>query len=93
MDNRKLLEEYLGEDAQSLFADGFDDAIIGISVGTASRDVIIYDYDKCIDILMQKHDMIHEDAVDYLEYNTVDAYVGEFTPIFVKTCKSLHELN
>ena len=25
-----------------------------------------------------------EDAVDYLEYNTFNAYVGEYTPVWVE---------
>lgn len=87
MNIRNNISEYLGEDSQSLFADGFDDAIIGISVGISSRNVIVYDYDKCVDVLKKRDGMTHEDAIDYIEYNTVNAYVGEYTPIFVKSCK------
>lgn len=90
---RKLLEEYLGDESESLFADGFDDAILGVSVGISARETIVYDYDKCVEILMQRDNMSHEDAVDFIEHNTINAYVGEYTPIFVKTCKYMQELN
>lgn len=93
MDNRKLIEEYLLDDLESLFADGFDDAILGVSVGISARNVVVYDYDMCVQILMQNNKMSHEDAVDFIEYNTINAYVGKFTPIFVKTCTSMKELS
>lgn len=86
---RKLIEEYLQDENRTLFADGFDDAILGITVGIASRDVVAYDYDKCVDILVEKHAMTHEDAVEYLDYNTISCWLGEYTPIFVKSCSAL----
>ena len=36
---------------------------------------------KCIEVLM-KDDMTQEDALEYLYYNCVGAYVGEHTPIW-----------
>lgn len=61
-----------------LIADGFDDAIIGIE---EQSERVIYSISKCIEVLM-KDDMTHEEAVDYLYYNCVGAYVGEQTPIW-----------
>jgi len=64
----------------ALLADGFEDAFIGF--GTRfTYDVAVYDYNKCIEIL--ERDMPHEDAVEYFEFNTRGAYVGENTPVFV----------
>ena len=83
-DIKKQIEDFLGDESYSLFADGFDDAILGVSVGIACRDVVVYDYDKCLEILLEKG-LSHEDAIDFLEYNTINAYVGEYTPIFVRT--------
>jgi hypothetical protein len=85
---RKAIEDYLDENGNTLFADGFDDAIIGITVGIASRDVVVYDYDECIRI-MTGNGISHEDAIEFLEYNTINAYTGEYTPIFVKSWKNL----
>ena len=66
--------------SDALLADGFEDAFIGF--GTRfTYDVAVYDYNKCIDIL--ERDMPHEDAVEYFEFNTRGAYVGENTPVFV----------
>ena len=64
----------------ALFADGFDSAIIGYD---ASSYCVVYDYDKCLKVLMERDDMIYPDAHEYMEFNVVGAYVGDFTPIFV----------
>ncbi len=69
-----------------LKADGFDDAVIGVGVRCGFDDVIVYDYDKCIEILMKGYDGEEdamEMAIDHMEYNVVGAYVGSQTPLFV----------
>ena len=67
---------------QALKADGFDDAILGMSIRGGDDNLIAYDYDKCVKILQKE--MSYEDAVEYLEFNVVNSYVGEGTPIFIK---------
>ena len=78
-DLRKWDEEH---DDGALFADGFEAALIGVGV-QFSREVAIYDYDKCLDVLIDRDGMDVEDAIDYMEYNVVGAYVGKSTPIFL----------
>lgn len=68
-----------------LKADGFDKAIIGVGRKKGSQDSLVYSYDKCIQILMERDGMEYDDAVEFMEFNVVDAYVGERTPIFVQT--------
>lgn len=67
-------------------ADGFKKALIGYGRKKGSEDSLVYDYDKCLQILM-KNGMTDEEAVEWMEYNVVDAYVGPSTPIFVHTDK------
>ena len=62
----------------ALFADGFDDAICGFD---AAGCCTIYDYTACLNILHE--DMTPEEAHEYMEFNVVSAYVGDFTPIFM----------
>ena len=66
-----------------LKADGFDDAIIGIGSRCGKPDIIVYDVNKCIKILINQN-MTEEEARDYFEFNVVGAWVGEETPIFVR---------
>jgi len=75
-----IIEYYEGHDDEGLlFADGFDDAILGICPNSMR---IVYSRSKVIQILMK--DMSEEEAVEYAEYNTFAAYVGERTPIWVE---------
>ena len=76
-----ILEQYADTD-DVLFADGFDEAIIGFSPNDWR---VVYSRERCIQILMKDDDMPEEEAVDFLEYNTFNAYVGEKTPIWVDT--------
>ena len=67
---------------ESLFADGFDNALIGYD---ASSFCAVYDYTNCLDILHKRDSMTPEEAHEYMEFNVVGAYVGDFTPTFVHT--------
>jgi len=61
-----------------LKADGFDAAIIGIEV---LSERLIYDKEKMVEILSAE--MSVEDAIEFLEFNTWCAYVGDHTPIYM----------
>ena len=63
-----------------LFADGFDDALVGYIERAGMPSIACYDKHKCIEILAR--DMTHEEAVEYFYFNTAGAYVGENTPCF-----------
>ena len=64
-----------------LKADGFDSAIVGVEPNSMR---LVYDRDKMIGILIADEEMEEIDAIEYLEYNTWNAYVGEKTPIFIE---------
>lgn len=69
---------------QTLKADGFDKAIIGIDFNYTPPK-LVYDKQKMIEIMMEDEECTLDDAIDYLEYNTWCAYVGEGTPIYIDT--------
>jgi len=77
---RDWLEDF-GEEL--LLADGFDEAVIGVGERCGQPPLVVYDAEKCIAILMQRDGMSHQDAIDFFMTNTVGAWVGEKTPIFV----------
>jgi hypothetical protein len=77
---KKMTDEI--ENTPVLFADGFEGALLGIG-RQFSLDIAVYDYSKCISILMEKQGFSYEDAVEWMEYNVVGAYVGKTTPIFL----------
>ena len=66
-----------------LKADGFDEAILGVGFRCGQKDILVYSIDKCIQILMKGDNMTLEEASEYLEFNSIGAWVGEETPIWV----------
>jgi len=65
-------------------ADGFKDAFVGTTISAFGRkQVAIYDYDKCILILMHDNHMKEDDAIEYFDYNVIGSWVGEDTPIYI----------
>ena len=79
MIDKDHLMEVLAEE-ECLTADGFDDALVGCTYG--ANVVAVYDINKMIEILMAEG-TDYEDAVDFLDYNVVGAYLGEKTPLYV----------
>lgn len=88
MNIRDRLVESTG-DNELLFADGFDEAVIGIASRGGAMDVVCYDYDKCAEILVERDGMTFDEALEYMEFNVVGSYVGERTPTFMKSSASL----
>lgn len=67
----KIVEAY--DEETFLKADGFDEAVIGVDDKSMR---LIYSVSKCYEILM-KDGMDYDSAVEYFEFNTKSAYVGE----------------
>ncbi|MEL0287071.1 MAG: hypothetical protein VXA34_00285 [Gammaproteobacteria bacterium] len=65
-------------------ADGFDDAILGVTVAQWSdnQNVLVYSVDRCLQLLIDQG-MDPDEAWEYFDYNVLGAYVGKFTPLFV----------
>ena len=73
-----------------LSVDGFAEAIIGTAYGMTVEDdwgpILVYDMQKCIDILMDgAEDITREEAIEYFDFNVLGAFVGPQTPIFVNS--------
>lgn len=65
---------------EPLKADGFDEAILGTDWRT---NRVVYSIKKCVKILMKRDRMAFDEALEFLEFNTLSAYMGEGTPIFL----------
>ena len=59
----------------------YDSALIGVS----HDDRAIYDYEKMVEWLMNEESWSYEDAVDWIDYNTIRAlpYMGADAPIIM----------
>ena len=60
----------------------YDDALIGVSEDNRA----VYDYDLMIDWICREQGWSTDDAIEWIEYNTVRAlpYAGESAPIVVR---------
>ena len=75
-----------------LLADGFNDAIIGTGERAGQPTIVVYDFDRCVAIMCERDNMGLDDAVEYMYYNVIGAWVGEETPLFVKRVNSVEDL-
>lgn len=76
-------EEAAEFDPNLLFADGFDEAILGVAERCGGVLVVVYDYAKCVEVLIEREKMSHEDAIEWMGFNVLGAFVGEKTPWFL----------
>lgn len=73
-------------DADTLFADGFDEAIIGIAEARWGNGLrVVYSLELCLSLLMRDMGMEEDEAREYFEFNVAGSYVGENTPLFIIT--------
>lgn len=59
----------------------FDRSIVGVT--TDNR--VVYDYDQMVEEMMRDEDCSYDDAVDWIDYNTIRSlpYAGENAPIIM----------
>lgn len=74
------------DNPEALLADGLEPAYIGRTVNHHHAVVAVYDYDKCVEVLVQRDGMTDEEADEFLQFNTLGAYVGPNGPLFIQRC-------
>lgn len=81
---KQYLCENFGEGVAVLEPEYFDKAIIR----TSETGRLVYSYDKLVEVLAEAGQMPEEDAVEWVEYNTISSLpsLGELSPII------LHEI-
>jgi hypothetical protein len=82
MTTRERIGEWL-EEALFLEPSAFDAAIIGVAERAGGLSVVAYDRTAVIDIL--ERDMPRDEAEEFFEFNTIGAWMGECTPVFIDT--------
>lgn len=79
---KNIIKMIIEKNPKALFADGLNEAIIGMT--DEINPVPIYDKDKCVEVMMKDNDWDFDTALEFLEFNTFCAYLGENTPLFVE---------
>jgi hypothetical protein len=87
---RKALVEASG-DEELLFADGWDDCIVGLAVDFGKPLRVVYNRTRMIRVMMDRDGATYEEAVEHLSFNVEGAYVGERTPIYLDPVETLLE--
>jgi hypothetical protein len=59
----------------------FDEAILGVAERFGMDPVVAYDRSRVIDIYAR--DMTREEAEEFFEFNTIGAWLGDATPVFI----------
>jgi hypothetical protein len=71
-------------DEDVLIADGLDEAFLGIGRRCGQPDLAVYSIPKATAILMDRDGMTEDEAREYLEFNSIGAWVGALTPVWVE---------
>ena len=84
MDAEQILELELDEEAL-LFEprDSLDAALVGVGCRVGQLRLAVYDYELLIEAHQSMNDWSREDATEWVDFNTVGAWVGEGTPIIL----------
>ena len=83
METSLTIDEIADINPEAMLADGFDVAILGMCIQFGCEPVVAYDYNKCINILVNRDGMTQPEATDYIQFNVIGAYVGNNTPVFI----------
>jgi len=83
LDLEKLFPDYPEEwwDGVLLF-DDMDEAFVGLATQFSKEPVAVYERDACLRCLV-KSGMTEDEALEWFEYNTTGAWVGERTPMVI----------
>lgn len=76
---RDMVDEYGHEETLVFDNPDFDKAIIGVTHDGRA----VYDYDEMVYCLMEDDKISEEEAIDFIEYNTIRSlpYAGEYAPV------------
>jgi hypothetical protein len=79
-DVRAWIAEY---NPEALLADGFEAAIVGIAERCGKEPLVVYDAGKCVQILVERDGMDEDEALEFFNFNTLGAWMGDNTPLFL----------
>ncbi len=78
---REFIDEF-AEDA--VVFEGCDEAIVGYASRINLEPVVVYSYNSLVAVFV-KQGMSEDEAIEWVDYNIVGAWVGERTPIILYT--------
>ncbi len=88
---RKIVEE-IGKNILFLQPE-FNDALIGTARACGKNDVAAYDLTKCMEIMIETHDITEMEALEQIENSINKAPVGKYKPIFINDFRSTKDVS
>jgi hypothetical protein len=77
-----IIEIIKENNPEAIIWDDLDDAIIGYT----TNFVVVYDVQKILECLLKNNpDWNEEDALEWVDYNILSCYLGEYTPLHIYT--------
>lgn len=88
---RDDVQDIAGDDVPLLFldGDGMDDALLGLMVGFGATCAALYSMRRVLEAFVAQG-MTWEEAQEYFGYNTIGAYVGDHTPVYLHDLSPAH---
>lgn len=77
-----ILDNYPDDDI--LLFDGMESAFLGVTRRMNEPLIAVYDYDLIVDAVLKMGVESYEEAVEYVDFNVIGAYMGEQTPIVIE---------
>ena len=60
-------------------------AIVGYIERIGTEPLIVYNREKCLEIIMRDDECEYEEALEHFEFNVIGGWHGEGTPVFMTT--------
>jgi hypothetical protein len=75
----------------ALLADGFEDALLGVAERCSQPVLAVYDTARCLQILQRRDGMTAEEAAEFFSFNTLGAWAGPHSPLYLTRLRILGE--
>lgn len=79
---RLMEQELVDKHEYVILAEGFEDAFIGVTTNKPIRAV--YNYWKCLNLLMLDEDADFDESIDWLD-EFIDEDLGKHAPLYIKS--------
>ena len=84
MSNSKRVYQRLEDiNKEAVIAEGFEDAYLGYARRSDKPTIAVYDYERCVEILMETEEWDRDKAVKFMENGVVATWLGDSTPPFM----------
>jgi len=84
MTKDEIQDLYCADEPDILFADGYDEAILG-TTWDGERTRVVYKVEEILNILMERDEMTYDEASEYFDFNIAGAHMGVYTPLYLET--------